>query len=340
MPTEFQQYLLQALKHNAPDGTLLAQELAELLQIGRATAYKKIKGDIPFSVEEALRLARHFHFSIDEYVQRGQGERSVQFAYTLGDVQAKSPEAFLRSIHDDLLKIAQLPDPLIRYATNEVPIFHSLSCPQLLAFKLYVWSRINWRLPPETKQAFDPADFYARYPEIAGYRQRLLCLYQQMPSVEYWPPQLMDNILSQIRYCFFSGLFLDPATPRALCAEMREMLAVRHEMAAIGHKSPLAACPEGDNSASFVMYLNEIAYTNNIILVYVNRRPAALYATMDNPNFMRTSDPAMCAEMHDWVEKVEACSVQISKVGEQHRLHLFDVLQAKIAALERELEEK
>jgi hypothetical protein len=341
MPTDFQQYLLQAVRRNAAaDSTVLAQEVADLLHASKANAYKKLKGEVALSVEDVLRLAQRFGVSLDQYLQNGQSgadSRAITFQYGPKLSTPNSPAAYLKQVHDNFLQVSKLPAPSIRYATNEMPLFHLLACPQIMAFKLYVWSRINWGLAEMAQVKFDPAKFIACYPAIEQHRIALLDLYQYTPSKEYWSAQFLDNILNQIHYYHDAGLFQSLDTPGALLAELRAMLAERYEMATCGTKTSLKEKGNDPVPAAFDLHLNQVAYTNNLILVYAADQPIALYATMDNPHFLSTYDPAMCAEMHHWVEKIENCSVQISKVGEPHRLRLFEALQAKIGVLEKDL---
>ena len=212
MATEFHHYLFEHIRRSAKPETVLAQELVALLQQSKANIYKKINGKVPFSCEEIVLLARHFGISLDQYIHNGHnGFDKVSFDYSLPQHQPRTPLQFLEKIRNDMERIAQLPQPKIRYASNEVPIFHSIMSRNVLAFKLYVWSRTNWKLPELLNAPFNPDEIYARWPELEEHRQATYLLYQQIPSIEYWPRIILNNFLNQIRY--YANVNLLPSPP-------------------------------------------------------------------------------------------------------------------------------
>ena len=326
MTTDFHHYLLEEANKAMPTHTLLAQELLTLLPQSKANIYKKIKGEVPFSALEAIAIARKFGISLDRFIHNGHSDfEKVSFDYSLPQHQPHSPAAFLEKVRLDLERIVKIPQVCIHYASNEVPLFHSLTCRNLLAFKLYVWSRTNWKCPDMPNVAFDVEAFYALWPDVEKHRQAIASLYRQIPSKEYWSRTVLDNILNQIRYYTEAKFFKDPGMPEMLLAELRQILDTSAFLAAEGTKgAPDPTAP----AASFELFLNEIAYTNNIILIYSAKRPIGVYATMDNPNFLRCVDPVFCQRMHLWIKQVEECSFHVS--SEQHRLSLFRDLYEKV----------
>lgn len=328
MPLPFHEFFLNEIRRLAPPNTTLVSELMPLLQLSKANTYKKMNGEVLFSAAEIITLARHFGISLDGYIQHGQGDfGKVMFDYSLPQHQPRTPLLFLEKIMRDLENVARIPNPKIRYASNEVPIFHSLQCRNLLAFKLYVWSRTNWQLPEMLHSAFNPDEFYERWPRLEMLRQESYHLYQQIPTVEYWPRPILNNILNQIRYYTTANLFQNPQMPATLLGELLEMVESREKMAAEGHKGQM---PDGRRAAGFDLYLNEIAFTNNIVLIYKGDEPNSLYATMDNPNFVRSTAPDFCQRMHQWVNQIEECSFPLK--NEQHRISLFSDLKSIINA--------
>lgn len=326
MLTEFHRYLFEHIRRNAKPETVLAQELMAMLQQSKANIYKKINGKVPFSGEEIIVMARHYGISLDQHIHNGHSDfDKVSFDYSLPQHQPRTPLQFLEKIRNDMERIAQLPQPMMRYASNEVPIFHSVMSRNVLAFKLYVWSRTNWKLPELLNSAFNPDEIYERWPELEEHRQATNSLYKQIPSIEYWPRIILNNFLNQIRYYASVNLFQDPKMPALLHAELIDMLDDLEQFAKAGNKGLL---PNGQKAANFQLYLNEIAFSTHIILIYNADKPAALYTTVDHPNFMRTTDVVFCGRMHQWVSQIEECSFSLS--NEQHRVSLFKELKENL----------
>jgi hypothetical protein len=326
MKTEFHRYLFEHIKRNAKPETVLAQELVALLQQSKANIYKKLNGNVPFSGEEIVRLARHFGISLDQYIHNGHsGFDKVSFDYSLPQHQPRTPLQFLEKIRYDMERIAQLPQPMIRYASNEVPIFHSIMSRNVLAFKLYVWSRTNWKLPELLNSPFNPDEIYERWPALEEHRLATYGFYQQIPSIEYWPRIILNNFLNQIRYYANANLFQDSNMPAILHAELLDMLQNLEQLAAVGNKGLL---PNGEKAAKLNLFLNEISFSTHIIMIYNTDKPVALYTTVDHPNFLRTSDEVFCGRMHQWATQIEGCSFPMS--NEQHRISLFQELNATV----------
>jgi BetR domain. len=324
MYAQFYHYFYQQICRTAPSETLLAEEIAGLIGQSRANAYKKLRGQVPFSTDEVLALAKHFRVSLDRFLHNGHADfEKISFDYSLPSHQVNTPETFLEKIERDLEQVSRLPQALILYATNEIPLFHSIACRSLLAFKLYVWSRTNWRLAdgnPAPK--FGPEAFYAQWPGLNDKRLSIAEHYRRLPSKEYWSRTVLSNILNQIRYYEVIGAFETPAVAETLRSELSGLLGNCATMATNGKKS------DNQTGSPFDLYLNEIAYTNNIILVCREQSPIAVYTTMDNPNFLRSDDPAFCQRMYQWVRQVETCSFHTG--NERHRLSLFGKLLAEV----------
>ncbi len=326
MEKTFHDLLLTEIRGLVPEEVNMVAVLMQLLGASKSNIYKKLKGKVAFSADETLTIARHFGISLDRFAYAANGDyHKVSLDYSITQHQAGTPATFVRKLRHDLERILQLPQPSILYATNEVPIFHSLTCPNLLAFKLYVWSRSNWQIPGMMHHPFDPEAFYRQWPEVESERKTILSLNQQVPTKEYWPRLVLSNILNQIQYYTKAKLFQDPQTPVLLHEELGQMLDICENQAMTGTKN---AFDPSAPVASYELYLNEIAYTNNVVLIQSQEQPAAVYITVDNPNFLRSTDPVFCQRMRQWIGQIEICSFPTS--AEQHRMSLFGDLRAAL----------
>lgn len=329
MPREFQKWLFEQIARKNPEEKSLVRELADVLTVSQGSIYKKMRGEVILKAEEAMRIARHFGVSIDAYLEQDKSGRAV-FDYYFLQHRVRSPPEFLRNLCYELTGIIALPQPAIWYATNEIPVFHYMPYRRLLAFKLYMWSRMSWRLPELVEATFEPESFYHTYPDTEGYRQELQNFYTQIPSKEYWPLHILDHTLNQIHYCAASGLFPQADTAELLYQELLLLLEERFSMAVKGlkTKSPVAKSPE--QPVRFELFFNEIAFTNNLILIFSNEQPTALYATLDNPNFIRTTDQNVCGNIKHWMEQIEQSAILVSRAGEQHRRNMFEQIKSRV----------
>jgi hypothetical protein len=332
-PTKFQENLLAAIKHKMPDELSLAKDIAPLFNCTKSTVYKKLRGDILFSMEEAIALIEYFKLSADTLIYE-QHERLI-FQYSAFVKPHNSPGQYMDTLLAQLETVAQIPNVNIWYATYEIPIFYYMLFPELIAFKLYVWSRVNWNISTLANKPFDPECFLSEYPEIETQRKRMLALYTQLPSREFWPLHVLDHTLSQIRTCFHSGLLDGKHVAALLCSRIQQMIDLIENMAINGRKK---SHPEDDNSTPFELYFNEIAYSNNTILIRSNQESLSAFATLDNPNFIHSNDARLLQNIETWMESIRSKTIKISQEGERFRHFFINTLRKRLAELQTELD--
>jgi hypothetical protein len=323
MYKNFHQYLLAGVNRANADNQVIAQNLADLLQQSKSNIYKKLRGEVPFTGEEILLIAAHYQISLDQFLQQNVSTTNkLQFEYSTSVDHAHTPISFLQKIRLDLERVSSIPGIQLCYATNEIPIFHYMSCRNLLAFKLFIWARTNWGLADVLGNSFNTDEFYAQWPGLEEHRLAILDLYKKIPTKEYWPKFVTSHIYNQIRYYVDGRFFIHPEMPELLKSELKDMLDELSNLAALGVKD------YGPNAASFSLYLNEIAFANNLIIIYQHQQPIAVYITLDNPNYLSSNNPAFCLKMHQWLQRIEEYSF-LAK-NEQHRIKLFRELKTRI----------
>jgi hypothetical protein len=246
----------------------------------------------------------------------------------------RSPEDYLDNLLARMRRIATLPQPFIWYATYEIPVFYYIFYPELIAFKLYVWGRVNWQVPELAQRSFDVDDFYQLYPRLETLRHELATLMAQVPSREFWPVHILDNTLSQVRIKSLSGRFANPGVAALVCDRLHEMLRHFERMAVAGYKMvPGSDAPGG----VFELYLNELIYTNNTILIRSNERSVAVYAAFDTPNFVQTTDPAVLQHIDNWMLQLRTRTMRVSVENEHQRAYLFRQLHKRLQEMRAEI---
>ena len=68
MINELNTGLIEALKEKLPPKTNLANLLMDTLCIGREAIYRRLRGEVPFTLEEAALISRKLGVSLDKIV--------------------------------------------------------------------------------------------------------------------------------------------------------------------------------------------------------------------------------------------------------------------------------
>lgn len=328
MTGQFQSWLFAEITKKLPARVTLAKEIGDLLPLSSGTVYKKIRGEVPLSLEEALLLLRHYHISTDRYMS---GDASVLLRYSAFDHPVSTPPDYLAGLEQQLIGLRQLPNPNIWYTTYELPLFYYMFSPALIAFNLYLWGRVNWQTPGLRETAFHPEHFAAKYPELDALRTRVLNLYASIPSREFWPLHTLENTLGQIRLCALSHL-VERRVALDLCDDLFALTERIGQFAATGQKTS----EDGSSSADFDLYLNQMIYTNNTILVRSDAYNV-VFTTLDNPNYLNSDDPFLIQTIETWMERLRQNTTKISLEGELPRNYMLNQMKLRIEAIQTEL---
>lgn len=329
MTRQFQSWLFAEIDKKLPAQVTLAKEIGPLLSLSSGTVYKKIRGEVPLSLEESLTLLRHYGISADRFITEG---RAVSLQYSAFEQGGITPIDYLSGLERQLAVLRRLPNPHIWYATYELPIFYYLYFPNLIAFKLYLWGRVNWQTPELRDMPFHPEHFAAAYPALDATRQRLQALYAGIPSREFWPVHTLENTLSQIRLCAISHL-MERQVAISLCEDLYELADCIGRFAATGQKT----AEDGSASAGFDLYLNQMIYTNNTILVRSDTY-TSVFTTLDNPNYLHNADPLLIHTVETWMERIRQNTIKISLEGELQRNYMLHQMRLRIEAIQSELQ--
>lgn len=319
--------VLDVLRHKLPAHNDLAKVIQDTLGLTASAAYKRLRGETAFTADELAELARHFGISLDAAVLRGRGMAPMSFPAAAQPID--SPISFLRRVEASLQTALKLPEVRLWYASTEIPFFQYMRYPELTAFKLYMWNKTTWELPAYNQPVFSP-ELFLQDPQMEPSRRSLLQLYAQIPSQEFWPLQILDNTLSQVRYATYEGNLPNRALAQLLLSQIAQLVDDLEHMAQLGYKD-IEGC-RVPMPAPFELYENEIMHTSNIFFV-LSVAGRQVFYTYDNPNFLTTDHPDFCDYTEDWFAKIRRRSQRISVDGAKHRKVFFEALRQRVSQI-------
>lgn len=307
-------YLLAEIQAKVPDSPALAKLLIRVLHISSSSVYRKIGGEVPFTLEEMLTIARYFQISIDKYVLHDEVLSNVK--YSALSHSSKNPVAYLETLLNHAEQIVKLPEPEIWYASQEIPVFYYGLEPDLLAFKLFMWSRMGNIEDSSMTQRFAPDSYLEASPEIQLLGMDIFNRISSLPVLELWSGNYLLHTLRQIQAAHYDKMLVSENVAEILLDGLVNLLNQLETMATHSTRRP-------GESANMKIYYNDIAYTNNTVLVRSQNEPKAVLASFDNPHFVVFSNPDALWRMQNWLESIRRKSVMISG-GERHRIALFE----------------
>jgi hypothetical protein len=323
-----QEQFLQRVKSALASNVSFVDELADLLKLSTDSAYRRIRCETLFNIEEITQICKHFRVSFDPEVQHMSNK--VTFDYLKLDDKKENFKLWLMFISGDVKKIGTSINNQIIYGADDVPIWHHFFNKELIAFKLFYWLKSILNSPDYADVNFDVNLIDDEMVESA---MEMLRNYNEINSVEIWTEDTLNSNLKQIEYFFESGFFNTKQDALRLCDLYVEELNLVLKKAAKSSK----LIEKGESGReNFKLYKSEVMIGNNSILANIGSTKIA-YVSNNTFNMMSTTSADFVHENELWLNNLLRKSTLISGVGEKQRNQFFRVLRDKIDVLRQRI---
>lgn len=311
----YQDKLVELLKKKLKKGQNLAQELQDILHLSRDGAYRRIRGDTPFTLEEVVRLALHFHISIDGIFQNLSSK--YHFDYFSFDL---IPELslYFDEVLEELKRIRAIPQVKLIYTTKDIPLFHFFNFPELVSFKLFFWLKtINDHVDYRDK-TFDLSEVDDAVISIG---QEIMTNYYNISSVEIWWEDLIESTLKPIIYYYETRVIEDKQLALQLLTKVELLVKHLQKMAANGKKYGVDE-EEQPEQFNYKLYYDEVTPPDNTILI-LSDTYCATYMVQNTIDYLRNTNREFCNYTHRWMDNLMRKSALISVDDEKQRKKFF-----------------
>src|ERR1051325_8619652 len=193
MKNDIQLKFVQHIKEKLPAHMLLADELAQLLNLSKDGAYRRIRGETDFTMEEVALIARKFKLTPDSYGM--SFDNLVTFSYNRMSGNADSLKEYFASLLADMQRLSNLSHKKIWFAAEDVPLWHHFAYKELTAFKMFYWAHAVLNIPLLPGQVFDVSDVD---PSLLEHALGIYQAYGSIPSVEIWTKDTLNSLLNQV----------------------------------------------------------------------------------------------------------------------------------------------
>jgi hypothetical protein len=316
---------IERLKSSLPANISLVDEIADLLQVSNDSAYRRMRGETPLTIDELDILCRHFKVPFDTQVQKDVS--AVNFNYRRLEGKYENFVNWLLNLKHDVERIASVPDSKIIYAADDVPIWHHFINDEFIAFKFFYWLKciLSEAQYVNAKFSMDMID-----PILLQNARDLLKHYNKTRSVEIWTEDTLNSTLKQVEYFWESGYFTDKEQALRICSDVCEVVNTLHQKVNTG-------CKETGGPENFQFYVSDVMVGNNTILVQLGNAKVA-YVSSNTFNFLSTGNAAFVEESEAWLNNLIKKSTLISGVSEKQRNRYFNLLHQKVEALKQKIE--
>jgi len=331
MPHATQTELIRLIKVKIGPDDALGQVLAEQLSISLDAAYRRMRNETPLTIRETQKLCLAFDISFDALCQLKTG--NVIFSYPPLNSYDFSLESYFEGILAAFKKIKANQNPKIILTINNTHFFQLINFPQLARFKLFFWAKTHLQIPAYQNMTFKHEKTPKRIFELGN---EILQMYNSIPSVEIFDPELMRGFMRQILYYYQAQMFEDPSYALFLCDRALMLSAHLKAQAEVGKKFIYGTqAPAQGND--FDMYFNETINSDGSFY-YESDKNTGLFITHNIMNYLHTDDPNYLADAKQIIDKQLANSSLLSVVNEKARQQYFADYDKMIRAFKKKIE--
>ncbi len=309
----------------------LAQQLMELLNVSRDSAYRRLRGETALTLDESILLAKKYRIPLSEIA--GQSDQSAifnkqPFIKTLEDF-----ENYQRRSLEQLEYIEGIPNHLLTYSAKDIPVFYQFAFPKLAAFKIFVWLKSVYHIEKINGAYLGLEQIPKSLTDIA---LRQWQAYSRIHSIEIWNDSTVLSLVNQIAYYYEAGLLKNRAEALQICDEFQEMTKLIFHQVTRGGKSH-SSQHEIDSSANYKMYYHEILLMDNHLLAEFPTGQKIYFIPYAGVNYFSTSDINLTNEITDYLKGQCKKSSLISDASEKERNRFFLKMRHKLDQLREKI---
>ena len=190
--------LLKAIRQNLPEGITPIDLLMDILAIGKEAAYRRLRGDVPFTLRETALIAERLKLSLDCIANINPGRilfelRPQKFYFGEESVEEyKSLQAFLNS-----LKIAsKQPDSEFTFSSNTFPQF-----PGHMFFQLFKYTTFKYMYENENMQSIKPYNEINVPEKFFKLNRNIILETMNLKETTFlFYTHFLDNVISELKY--------------------------------------------------------------------------------------------------------------------------------------------
>lgn len=331
-PSSYQSRFFEMVRTRVPDNEMLVDILAELIDCSRDSAYRRIRGTTELSVNDMVKIAKHFNISLNEWV--GQSDSSVIFQSNSFIESLEGFRNHLLKSYGELERIAQFPKHQLIMQAKDVPYYYQFRSKKLAAFKVFVWLKSMYQL-----DQLEGLDFNVNSipDDIIDLCLKIGEAYTKVNSIEIWNDDTMLSMVKELEYYYEAGLLNSKEEALELCQEMYAISKVLYRQALKGQKAHYSKSEEY-GQGDYQMYFHEILVMDNHILAQLDENRKAYFIPFAGLNYLQSQDAGLSQKMENFLNDQIKKSSLISNMSEKERNKFFIRIKNRIDQLKNKIE--
>lgn len=303
---------VKALEFKIPKKTKLADFIAENLFIEKETAYRRLRGEVQFSLREAGILAGKLGISLDELILKEASPLNDTILLQLPHQPLKGENTFLQT-QEALTYLEKLTnDNHSELGVALSGFTFSLYLQYSLLYRFFIMKYMNHAENIQTTTPFEKTEAIDLSSEL---RQQFYLLFRGITNTYYiWDRQIIRLFINDIKYAQSIRLMTNE--------EVFELKQELHRF--LNDLEHLAAKGKFEETGNiFELYISEAhidvtyAYMHSDTTFVSMLSSFVLYATA-------SQEKALFTNISNWIKSLKRHSTLVSGIGERERILFFD----------------
>ena len=310
MKNQIRDNLIATIKEKIPSGVNLTNYLSDTLNIGRESAYRRIRGDINFTFEEVVTLSQNLKFSVDNIIGVNRNENALFNIHMLQnldyiDIYVNKIQEYGRLFRETSMQY----ETRARISINTLPYYFHIGYELLSKLRIYKWLYQNQKISPNVKFA----DLVLPTKVMEAHRT----FYQDIQKVHH-VTIIMDHdvfwsVARDIEYFFKRGLITD-----------QDMQLLKKELhTLIDEMEQIATHGTTKGGSKVEMYVSAVVLEASYLhFEYGDNQFAQV--RIYSISAIDSYDKGLCQIQKDWMESQKKYSVLVSESGEMQRFEYMN----------------
>ena len=320
---KYQESFIKYLKHSANERTTLADDLAEILNVSKDSAYRRLRNETPLTIDEAMIICDHFNIDLSAFFEMKY--ETIPFKFSKLYSGSKDMESYLKGI-SQMVELGLSVNAEVILAAEDIPVFHHFESPILAGFKIFYWQKAVLN-----DESLIGQKYHVRlvHPNLLELANDIAKKYNQLHTVEIWTEDSVNSTLSQVLYFAESGQFEDKEYALRVLNEVRKMVD------GLLHKAERSSKTLDDNR-NFTLFNSEVRIGNNSIYIE-SEKEQRVFISHNTFNSISTDNRDFCKETSLWLSNLMRKSTPINDVSEKHRYQFFRKIYRKLEETEEKI---
>jgi len=316
---DFNTKIINAIIKHSSNRISTVNYLTETLAISKESAYRRIRNQIPFTIEEVIAIAKYFDLSIDQLLDLTSGSNPLISKYFNTELEPVDVYCdLLKGDIDIMEKLLASNNMKITATMNRIP-FRFLPYKSLFKFEyfhyLYSIGKISLmtlfsdiKLPSQINNLHDKCVTYF------SHMDNFICI---VDSIAY------SNIIQKIQY-YHRLKFISTEDLRILQTELFELLAKYENLLHNG---------KNNTGSNYTFYYSLFNLESNIVFIeYDNDSLLQLWVYPESPIIIK-NNPQINDIQKMWIESKIRNSVLITKTADIQQIEMLREIYRQISDL-------